>query len=129
MATKTSTNKVSKLTKNSKLLKVIIQSIQEKKGENILSLDLRNIAEAIADFFIVCEASSTTQVKAIADNIEEQVKLQLGEPPFRSEGRTSLQWVLVDYINVVIHIMLPETRERYKLEDLWFDAPEQKFED
>ncbi|ANI88757.1 ribosome silencing factor [Arachidicoccus ginsenosidimutans] len=128
MATKTSANKVKRLTKNSKLLKVIIQSIQEKKGANIISLDLRNIPEAVADFFIVCEADSTTQVKAISDNIEEQVKLELGETPYRSEGRTQLHWVLVDYVNVVIHVMLPETRKLYKLEDLWNDAPEQRFE-
>lgn len=128
MITKISTSGVKKLTKNSKLLKIIIQSIQEKKGANILSLDLRKISEAAADFFIICEADSTTQLKAVADNIEEQTILQLNEKPYRSEGRTQLQWVLVDYINVVVHIMLPEVRRRYKLEELWCDAPEQKFE-
>jgi len=128
LITKISTSGVKKLTKNSKLLKIIIQSIQEKKGANILSLDLRKISEAAADFFIICEADSTTQLKAVADNIEEQTILQLNEKPYRSEGRTQLQWVLVDYINVVVHIMLPEVRRRYKLEELWCDAPEQKFE-
>lgn len=128
MAPDTSIKKVSKLTRNSKLFKVIIQSIQDKKGENILSLDLRKIDEAVADFFVICEASSTTQVKAIADNIEEQVKKATGESPYRSEGRTALHWVLVDYINIVIHIMLPDTRKHYNLEDLWFDAPGQKIE-
>ena len=128
MATKVSTNSVKRLTKNAKLLKVIIRSIQEKKGANILSLDLRKISEAAADFFIICEADSTTQIKAIADNVEEQTTLQLGEKPYRSEGRSQLHWVLVDYINVVIHIMLPDVRRRYRLEELWCDAPEQKFE-
>ena len=129
MAANTSIKKVSKLSKNSKLLKVIIRSIRDKKGENILSLDLRKIDEAVADFFIICEATSTTQVKAIADNIEEEVKKEIGETPYRSEGRQALHWVLVDYINVVVHIMLPDTRKHYNLEDLWFDAPEQKIED
>lgn len=128
MATKTTKNKVTRLTKNAKLLKVIIGAIQAKKGENILSLDLRNIPEAVADFFIVCEASSTTQVKAIGDFIEMEVKEQLGETPFHAEGRSSLNWVLVDYVNVVVHIMLPETRKLYSLEELWCDAPEQKYD-
>jgi ribosome-associated protein len=128
LSTKVSTSSIRRLTKNSKLLKVIINSIQEKKGANILSLDLRKISEAAADFFIICEADSVTQVKAIADNIEEQTILQLNEKPYRSEGRTQMHWVLVDYINVVVHIMLPEVRRRYKLEELWYDAPEQKFE-
>lgn len=128
MATKTTKNKVTRLTKNAKLLKVIIGAIQAKKGENILSLDLRNIPEAVADFFIVCEASSTTQVKAIGDFIEMEVKEQLGETPFHAEGRNSLNWVLVDYVNLVVHIMLPETRKLYSLEELWCDAPEQKYD-
>ena len=128
MATKTTKNKVTRLTKNAKLLKVIIGAIQAKKGENILSLDLRNIPEAVADFFIVCEASSTTQVKAIGDFIEEEVKEQLGEKSFHAEGKSSLNWILVDYVNVVVHIMLPETRKLYSLEELWCDAPEQKYD-
>ncbi|AYD46584.1 MAG TPA: ribosome silencing factor [Arachidicoccus soli] len=127
MATQTTKNKVTKLTKNAKILKVIVSAIQEKKGENILSLDLRNIDEAVADFFIICEASSTTQVKAIGDFIEEKVKEELNEAAFRSEGRSSLNWVLVDFVNVVVHIMLPEARQRYRLEELWCDAPEQVF--
>lgn len=127
MATQTTKNKVTKLTKNAKILKVIVSAIQEKKGENILSLDLRNIEEAVADFFIICEASSTTQVKAIGDFIEEKVKEELNEVAFRSEGRSSLNWVLVDFVNVVVHIMLPEARQRYRLEELWCDAPEQVF--
>ena len=126
--TKDTNGKVPRLAKNAKLLKVIVEAIQTKKGENILSLDLRDIPEAVADFFIVCEASSTTQVKAIGDFIEVEVKEKMGEAPFHSEGRQSLNWVLVDYVNVVIHIMLPETRKLYSLEELWCDAPEQKFD-
>ncbi|MGE9311741.1 ribosome silencing factor [Niabella sp. CJ426] len=111
-----------KLTKNSKLFKSIIAAIQEKKGENIVSLDLRKIPEAVADFFIVCEATSQPQVKAIADNIEERVKENCGENVFHKEGFQSMQWVLVDFVDVVIHIMQPETRKFYNLEEMWSDA-------
>ena len=116
-------NSVARLTRNSKIFKTIIQAIQAKKGENIVSLDLRKIPEAVADFFIVCEASSSTQVKAIADSIEETTKKNCGELPYKHEGRQTLQWVLIDYVNVVIHVMLPESRRFYKLEDMWSDAP------
>ena len=119
---------VGRLTRNSKIFKTIIQAIQEKKGENVISLDLRKIPEAVADFFIICEASSTTQVKAIADSIEEEVKKNCDEIPYKHEGRQSLQWVLIDYVNVVIHVMLPEHRRFYKLEDMWSDAPQEEHE-
>lgn len=115
-------NKAVRLAKNSKIIKAIIQAIQEKKGEKIISLDLRKIQEAVADFFIVCEASSTTQVRAIADFIEAEVKEKCGEGPYMHEGRQVLQWVIIDYINVVVHIMLPDSRRFYKLEEMWSDA-------
>ena len=111
-----------RITKNSKFFKTITQSIQEKKGENIISLDLRKIHEAVADFFIICEASSHTQIKAIADFIEAEVEIKCGEQPYKHEGRQALQWVVIDYVNVVVHIMLPETRRFYKLEEMWSDA-------
>ena len=111
-----------RLTKNSKIFKTIIQSIQEKKGENIVSLDLRKIHEAVADFFIICEATSHTQVKAIADFVEVEVKKKCEELPYKHEGMQALQWALIDYVNVVVHIMLPENRRFYKLEDMWSDA-------
>lgn len=110
------------LTRNSKLFKTIIHAIQEKKGEKIISLDLRKIPEAVADFFIVCEAASSTQVKAIASFIEYQTKNAANEIPYRIEGMQNGQWVLIDYVNVVVHILLPETRRFYKLEDMWSDA-------
>ncbi|MES1160181.1 MAG: ribosome silencing factor [Bacteroidota bacterium] len=117
---------VARLTRNSKIFKTIIHAIQEKKGENIVSLDLRKIPEAVADFFIVCEAGSTTQVKAIADFIEDATKKSCDELPYKHEGRQTLQWVLIDYVNVVVHVMLPESRRFYKLEDMWSDAPREE---
>ena len=117
---------VARLTRNSKIFKTIIHAIQEKKGEDIVSLDLRKIPEAVADFFVICEASSSTQVKAIADSIQEEVRINCDELPYKHEGTQALQWVLIDYVNVVIHIMLPESRRFYKLEDMWSDAPQDK---
>src|SRR6476620_11661519 len=114
-----------RLTRNSKIFKGIIQAIQEKKGEHIISLDLRKIPEAVADFFIICEAASTTQVKAIADSIEDEVKKNCEELPYKHEGRQNYHWVLIDYVNVVVHVMLPENRRFYKLEDMWSDAPQE----
>ena len=118
-----------RLSKNSKIIKTIIAAIQEKKGENIISLDLRKINEAVADFFIVCEAGNQPQVKAIAENVEEQVKNKCEEDPYHHEGYRKLQWVLIDYVNVVVHIMLPETRKFYKLEEMWSDAMAQEHND
>ena len=111
-----------RLNKNSKLFKSIIKAIQEKKGENIVSLDLRKIPEAVADFFVICEANNQPQIRAISDFIEEQVKKNCGENPYRHEGKQNLQWVLIDYVNVVIHVMMPEQRKFYKLEEMWSDA-------
>lgn len=115
-----------RLTRNSKIIKTIIAAIQEKKGENIISLDLRKINEAVADFFIICQASNQPQIRAIADNIELQVKNKCSENPYHHEGNKALQWVLIDYVNVVVHIMLPEPRKFYKLEELWSDAISQE---
>lgn len=114
--------KVSRLTRSSKILRVIIEAIQDKKGEHIVSLDLRKIPEAVADFFIICEASSTVQVRAIAEWVEESVKKQCGEPPYKHEGHGASQWVLIDYVNVVVHVFQSETRKFYKLEEMWSDG-------
>ena len=111
-----------RLNRNSKIYKTIIKAIQDKKGEHIVSLDLRKVPEAVADFFIVCSAKSTTQVRAISDFVEEKVKLECSEKPYKHEGYQALQWVLIDYVNIVVHVMQPETRKFYKLEDMWSDA-------
>ncbi len=115
-------NTITRLNRNSKIIKSIIRAIQNKKGEKVVSLDLRKIPEASADFFIVCEASSTTQVKAICDEVEYQVKQDCDEMPYKHEGRQALQWVLIDYVNVVVHVMHPDARKFYKLEEMWSDA-------
>lgn len=118
-----------RLTRNSKIIKTIIKAIQQKKGENIISLDLKKIPEAVADFFIICQANSQPQVRAIADNVEDEVKKVCGESPYHYEGKQQLQWVLIDYVNVVVHVMQPETRKFYKLEEMWSDAAAEGHED
>lgn len=117
---------VTRLTRNSKILKTILKAISDKKGEHVVSLDLRRINEAVADFFIICEATSAPQVRAIADHVEEEVKAKCGDSPYHQEGRQNMQWVLLDYVDVVVHIMLPETRKFYKLEEMWSDAAAQE---
>lgn len=113
---------VTRLTRASKIFKTIIKAIQDRKGENIVSLDLRKIGEAVSDFFIICEASNGPQIRAIADSIEDAVKKECGEYPYHHEGKSTLQWVLLDYVNIVVHILTPDNRKFYKLEEMWSDA-------
>ncbi len=114
---------VVRITRNNKIFKSIINAILEKKGDNIVSLDLRKIPEAVADFFIICQAGNTTQLRAIADYIETDVKEKCQEQAYKHEGRQGQQWILIDYVNVVVHVMLPEPRKFYQLEEMWSDAP------
>jgi ribosome-associated protein len=120
---------VTRLTRNSKIIKTIIAAIQEKKGEHIVSLDLRKINEAVADFFIICEAGSQPQIRAIAENVEARVREKCEENPYHHEGYNNLHWVLIDYVNVVVHVMLSENRKFYRLEEMWSDGGSQEHED
>lgn len=110
------------------LLEVIVKGIQEVKGENITILDLRELPHTISDYFVVCDANSNTQVKAIARSIEKLTKEILGEKPEHVEGKENSLWVLMDYIDVVVHVFYKETREKYRIEDLWGDATIKKIE-
>jgi ribosome-associated protein len=110
-----------RLTRNSKLFKTIISAIKDKKGEGIISLDLKKIDEAVSDYFILCEAQSHIQIKAIANNIIDEVEKECGEKPWHTEHGDS--WTLVDYVNIVVHVFQHEQRLFYNLESLWEDAP------
>ncbi len=109
-------------TNSEKLAHTVVEAIQDKKGEQIKLLDLRSLDNAVSDFFIICEAQSSPQINAIFESVDENVKKQLGEDPFQIEGRAESTWVLMDYVNVVVHIFKPEARDFYKLEALWADA-------
>lgn len=111
-----------KLSKSSKLYKTILKAIDDKKGENVISLDLRKIEAASADFFIVCEATSAPQVRAICENVETEVKKECDEHPYRHEGLENLEWVIIDYVDIVVHIMQPGVRKFYRLEEMWSDG-------
>ncbi|MEO8793861.1 MAG: ribosome silencing factor [Daejeonella sp.] len=101
---------------------IVVHGIQEKKGNDIVRLDLRNIHSSVADYFVVCHADSSTQVKAIAASVEEEVYKALKEEPRRKEGLQHGEWILLDYIDVVVHIFKTDKREFYGIEDLWGDA-------
>ncbi len=104
------------------LTDLIVDSIQDIKGENIIKLDLRQIPDSPTSFFIICDGTSTTQVQAISSNIYKRMKDEYGDTPFSYEGQTNANWILMDYFNIVVHIFHQETRKYYQLEDLWSDA-------
>ena len=101
---------------------LIIDSIQDIKGKQIVKLDLRELDDAPTDYFIVCEGESGTQVNGIAGNTERRLKQEYGIYPSSVEGKLNSTWVLVDYFDIVVHVFYPETRKFYEIEDLWSDA-------
>ena len=107
---------------------LIIDSIQDIKGKNILKLDMRSLHDAPSDYFIICEGDSNTQVKAIADNIYLRAKKEGGHIPVHQEGQQNATWICIDYFNVVVHVFYRETRAFYELEDLWSDAVVTEYE-
>ncbi len=104
------------------LTKQIVNTIEDAKGKEIVTLDLRNIETSICDFFIVCTGTSNTHVKSIEDKIKKMISKKLGEKPIHVEGSLTADWILMDYYYVVIHIFQKKTREFYKIEDFWGDA-------
>ena len=112
-----------------KEIKVIADAMLEKKGEGVLSLDLRKVGTAISDFFVVCNAASTTQVRSIADNVEDRMIELLKKKPVRKQGTENGIWVILDYGDEVVHIFQTEYRNFYRLEDLWADARRTEFND
>lgn len=107
---------------NEQLLALIIEGIENVKGENITLLDLREIDNTPSDYFVICDGNSNTQVNAIAGSIQKIVSKELKDKPWHVEGAETANWVLMDYINVVVHIFQKETRSHYNIEDLWGDA-------
>ena len=104
------------------LLSVIIKGIDDVKGENIQLLDLREIENTVCDYFIVCSGNSNTQVNAISGAVHKIVSKELKDKPWHVEGQGNAEWVLIDYVNVVVHIFQKQVREYYDIESLWGDA-------
>lgn len=101
---------------------LIIDAIQDIKGQEIVKLDLTQLEDASADYYIICQGESTTQVNAIADNVKKRIKEEKGTHPSHVEGILESKWILIDYFDTVVHIFYPETRAYYDIEDLWGDA-------
>ncbi len=110
------------------LNEILIRSIQDVKGHDIVQLDLRGIEEASTDCYIVCHGESTTQVNAIASRIIKNIELETGMKPVHKEGMGNATWILVDYFDTIVHIFYKETREFYQIEELWSDAKFLKFD-
>jgi ribosome-associated protein len=104
------------------LVDVIVKGMQEKKGENITVVDLRDIDNAVCDYFVICNANSNTQVNAIAGSIQTETLEALGDKAWNKEGTDSAEWILMDYVNVVVHVFQTPVRDFYALEELWGDA-------
>ena len=104
------------------LISVIIQGIEEVKGENIQLLDLRDIENTVCDYFIICSGNSNTQVKAISGSIQKTVSKQVKDKPWHIEGEKNAEWILMDYVNVAVHVFQKQIRDFYDIESLWGDA-------
>lgn len=104
------------------LLKNIIEAILDKKGKNVVSLEIGSLPNAVCKYFVICNADSTTQVSAIADNIEDRVLQNMKEKVYRSAGYENSIWIVMDYVDIVVHVFQTEWRNFYRLEDLWADA-------
>ncbi len=111
------------------LLNSVIKGIFEKKGQNVLKIDLRRLEYRITDYFVICQASSGTQVSAICDSVDDTVRKEAAEKPLHVEGLDNCFWVLLDYGNVIVHVFLEEYRNFYSLESLWADATIEAMED
>lgn len=111
------------------LLETIVDGMQEVKAHDIVTLDLREIPNAIADYYVVCHGESSTQVDSIAKSIERETAKELQEKPYRTEGMQNSTWILVDYISIIVHVFYKETRDFYDIEGLWADAVITNIED
>ena len=111
------------------VLKVITDAMLEKKGQQVVSLDLSSIGTAISDYFVVCNADSTTAVAAIADNIIVRMEEKCGRKVLRMQGLENDFWIILDYGDIVVHVFLTQYREFYRLEDLWADAERVEYTD
>jgi ribosome-associated protein len=112
-----------------KLSDAIVKGMQEKKASDIVVMDLRQVKNAVADFFVICSGSSDKQLEAISDSIDEQVFKMVKEKPWHMEGKNNKEWMILDYISVVSHIFRQDRRQFYALEKLWGDAEITSIED
>lgn len=111
------------------LTDAVVAGIQDRKGKKITIIDLAPLAVSSTGKFIICQGTSTSHVGAVADSIRETVQELTGRKPYNYDGYRNCEWIVIDYGEVMVHVFLPETRERYRLEELWSDAPETQIPD
>ena len=104
------------------LSEIAVQGMQEKKGDDIVRLDLRELNGSVSDYFVICNANSSTHVKAIADSVEDEIYKNTQAHPWKKEGQDNAEWIILDYFDVVIHIFKTDKRDFYGIEELWGDA-------
>lgn len=104
------------------VIEQIIEGIQDKKGKEIVIVDMLELGNSICDYFVICQGNSPTQVSAITDSIEDTVRVNCGRKPYAVDGLRNAQWVAMDYGDILVHIFLPDTRKFYDIEHLWADA-------
>lgn len=111
------------------LANLAVEGMKEKKGHDIVKIDLRGLQASVADFYVICHGDSDRQVEAIADSVEEMIKKETKENPYSREGQRNAEWVLIDYVDVVVHIFMKDKREFYGIETLWGDGVFTDYED
>src|SRR3989304_2229568 len=121
--------KKKKLKESEILVDIAIKGLQDKKGKNIVCVDLKDFDNAVCDYFILCTGTSNTHVNALADSVSEEVRKSINEKPWHSEGFGNAEWVILDYVNTVIHIFQEDSRNFYNLDGLWADAKITKIEE
>lgn len=119
---------VKKQNGSQELTNLIIEGMLQRKGRNITRLDFSGLHNAMCNFFVICHGTSRTQVEAIADSVDEIVKKSTGIDPWHREGYENAEWILLDYIDVVVHVFQERTRKFYRLEELWADANVKHYE-
>ncbi|MFC2176000.1 ribosome silencing factor [Bacteroidota bacterium] len=122
-------NSTSRGEETEQLVAEIINGLREKKGKEIVTLDLRKINNAVTEFYVICSGDSSTHVQALAGSVEEGVKKVLKERPWHVEGVSGSEWVLLDYVNVVVHVFQKAPRRFYDIEGLWADAVVKEYEE
>lgn len=110
-------------------VRTIAEAALDKKAKNVISLDLKPVGTSICDYFVICNADSTTNVVAIADNIEEQMLVKCNRKLARMQGKENAFWIILDFTDIVVHIFQTDYRAFYRLEDLWADAKKTTYED
>lgn len=111
------------------LAQIVVKGMQEKKGQNIVLMDLRGVKNAFTDFFVICSGNSDTQIDAIGESVDFEVHKATTQNPFHKEGKENKEWILLDYVDVVAHVFKKDKRDFFRLEELWADADCTYFKD